>query len=72
MITVNVTDITALLIGGDFIRVEAVSVDWVEFITAPGVRHARGLQVTAVYDGGPHDGDQIVVPLDRIDALRVS
>jgi hypothetical protein len=72
MITVNVTDITALLIGGEFIRVEAVSVDWAEFITGPGTRHARGLQVTATYDGGPHDGDQIVVPLDRIDALRVS
>lgn len=72
MITVDVTDVTAVLIGGEWVRVNNVSVDFAEYVTAPGTRHGRGPHLGATIQGGPQNGHHLVAPLSRIEAVRVN
>lgn len=72
MIVVTSADVQALLIAGTWWNVSGVAVDFAEYVTAPGTRHARGLHVTATIDGGPHNGDVLVLPIGRVDAVRVA
>jgi len=72
MITVDVTDVTAVHIGGEWVRVTDVTVDFAEYVTAPGTRHGRGPHLAATIQGGPQNGQRLVAPLSRVEAVRVN
>jgi endonuclease/exonuclease/phosphatase (EEP) superfamily protein YafD len=70
MITVDAAKIAAVLVGGEWFTVTAVSIDQAEY-AAPAQRYARGLHLRATLQQGPHSGDRLVAPLFRVEAIRL-
>jgi hypothetical protein len=70
-ITVDVADVQEILVDGEWIRVVNVVVDFAEYVTQAGNRFARGLHLEATIQGGPHNGDVIVLPVVRVTAVRM-
>jgi hypothetical protein len=71
MIPVDVADVSAVLVGGDWTNVHSVVVAYAEFTAGPST-WAAGLYLAATIQGGPHNGDRIVTPLRDVGALRVA
>jgi hypothetical protein len=71
VIAIDVADVSAVLVSGDWTNVQDVVVEFAEF-TAGTSTWATGLYLAATIQGGPHNGDRVVVPLRSVDALRVA
>jgi hypothetical protein len=72
MIDVDAADIAALLLGGEWVNVHDVEVASASFTVGPTTTYGVGAYVAATVQGGPHNGDRIVAPLDAVEALRVN
>lgn len=73
-IIVDSTQITEVLIAGAWFGVlpGSLDVDFAEYVTGPTQRFARGLHVKFTVQGGPLNGDTIVLPLGQLTAVRVT
>jgi hypothetical protein len=72
VITVNESQVRAVLIGGQWWNVTAVTVDWAEYESPGPHRFGRGLHLQATLGpGGPNAGDRLVAPLSRVEAVRM-
>lgn len=72
-IVVDSSQIVDMLIGTEWVGVlpGSVDVEFAEYQTGPTQRFARGLHVRFTVQGGPHNGDTIILPLDDVTAVRV-
>lgn len=70
---IDVTDaaISAVLISGDWVNVSGVVIDYVEFHDGSNRVIAHGQYLAGTIHGGPNNGQKLVAPLSRIDAVRV-
>lgn len=73
-IIVDSSQIADVLIGTEWVGVlpGSLDVDFAEYQTGPTQRFARGLHVSFTVQGGPHNGDTIVLPLGQVTAVRVT
>lgn len=71
MIEVIDAAISAVLIGGEWVRVNNVVVDFAQFRAAGVTITGRGQYLSATIQGGPNNGQNLVAALSRIDAVRV-
>jgi hypothetical protein len=70
VITVTESLITGVLIGGTWLNVRDVTVDWAEYQTPGPLRFARGMHLQATIRTGPNSGDRVVAALERVEAVR--
>jgi len=62
-----------VLVGGEWLAVTGVTVDFAEYVAPDSRRYARGPHLNATLGpGGPHNGQRLVVPLTRVEAIRVA
>jgi hypothetical protein len=73
VIVVDESQVVAVLIGGQWLNVTAVHVDFAQYDDPDGTRYARGPHLAATLGpGGPNAGHQVVAALSRVEAIRVA
>jgi hypothetical protein len=71
MITVDQSQIRAVLLGGEWLNVTGVDVDFAEYVAPDSRRYARGPHLTGTLGpGGPNAGQRLVTPLSRVEGIR--
>jgi hypothetical protein len=68
----DAADVRALLVGGAWITVRDVRVEFAEYRSGTDLHYATGLHIEATIRTGSNSGDRIVVPVDRVDAVRIA
>lgn len=74
MISLSDANIKAVLVGGDWVNVSGVVIDYAEYTAThtgtPATITAHGLHLYALIRGGPNNGAALVAPLAEIQAVR--